>query len=89
MDKESLLEYFLKNRPSRKFKTNEQYALRLSKLARDLKQTDNIFLQDTDYVFKALENKPVTTQANILTAIIDYLLIDNENPVLRKIILYL
>ncbi len=85
MDKESLLEYFLKNRPSRKFKTNEQYALRLSKLARDLKQTDNIFLQDTDYVFKALENKPVTTQANILTAIIDYLLIDNENPEIIKI----
>jgi len=84
MDKETLLEYFLKNRPSRKFKTNEQYALRLSKLARDSKQTDKIFLQDTDFVFKALENKPVTTKANILTAIIDYLLIENENPEVIK-----
>ncbi len=84
MDKETLLEYFLKNRPTRKFKTNEQYALRLSKLARDLGKTDDTFLEDPDFVFKSLENKPVTTQANILTAIIDYLLIENKDPEIIK-----
>ena len=76
MDKESLLQHFMANRPARKFKTNEQYALRLSKLARDNDKTDNTFLQPPEDVFKMLDNKPVSTKANILTAIIEYLLID-------------
>ena len=85
MDKESLLQHFMANRPARKFKTNEQYALRLSKLARDNNKTDNTFLQQPEDVFKMLDNKPVTTKANILTAIIDYLLIEKADPAIIKI----
>tara|TARA_Y100000592_G_C5457034_1_gene311914 strand:+ start:490 stop:1482 length:993 start_codon:yes stop_codon:yes gene_type:complete len=79
-DKEEVLEYFLKKRASRKYKTNEQYSLRLTKLARSMGHENLKFLvEDVDKVFEHLEDKPVTTQANILTAIIDFLLIQNDH----------
>ena len=80
-NKEELLEYFIENRPSRKYKTNEQYALRLTKLARDMNENDLGFLiEGEDTVLDEISDKPVTTQANILTAIIDFLLIEDDFP---------
>ncbi len=80
-NKEELLEYFIENRPSRKYKTNEQYALRLTKLARDMNEDNLGFLiEDDERVLDEISDKPVTTQANILTAIIDFLLIEDEFP---------
>ena len=80
-NKEELLEYFIENRPSRKYKTNEQYALRLTKLARDMNENDLGFLiEGEDTVLEEISDKPVTTQANILTAIIDFLLIEDDFP---------
>lgn len=86
-NKEQVLEYFLKNRPNRKIKTNEQYALRLTKLARSMDQENLEFLiNDHKSVFEHLDNKPVTTQANILTAIIDFLLtLNNDHSEILKI----
>ena len=77
MDRQSLKKIFGDYNPNRKEITNDQYALRLSKLANDFNKDNDVitddFLNEPEKVFDYLKEKPKTTSANILYAVIGYL----------------
>jgi len=78
MDKETLFQLFKQN-GKRKDSTSNAYATRISGLAKKLKTNDQLFLQDSENVFDIISNLATSTQANCLSAIIEYLTILNEH----------
>jgi len=66
-------DFFEENRPKRATSSNKQYGLRLGKMCSvlDIKSVDD--MDDPDKILDYIKDSPVTTKANVLVAVNDYL----------------
>ena len=87
MDRETLKKIYGDFNPKRKDITNDQYALRLSKVASDFNKDNDIitdeFLDEPQKVFDYLEGRPKSTIANILYSIIGYCEAKNKDKLAK------
>jgi len=66
-------DYLDEQRPKRKTSTNANYALRLQGVVKKLSFTVPEDFSKYDEIIESLKDRPVTTRANTITAVMDYL----------------
>jgi hypothetical protein len=73
MDLQTLKEIYSNGNPNRKESTNHNYALRLSKLAQRFNDNTDEFLKTPEPIYEYLQGRPKSTQANVVSSIVEYL----------------